>query len=239
MTVLSIVQDTTKQTGVIAPPVTVIGNADPGVEKLLRLSNKLGKRLMTAFPWQVLRVEDTFTSVATETQTAILPADFDRIIKETFWDRTTPVIITGPSTAEEWQGLKARSYSNTRYPKFAYRGGAILVQPTLAAGKTLAYEYVKKNWCQSSGGTDQSAWAVDTDVGILDEELMTLGLVYLHLVSEGLPSNVEAKDFDDYFKTLTKNENPKAGVLTAGDIFGSGRHYGGVPGALSSNSDLW
>jgi hypothetical protein len=232
MTVLSIIQDVAKGTGVIDPPTAIISSTDPAVEKFLRLSNKVGKRLMKVFAWQILRKEQTFTSVATEEQTSILPSDFDRIVKETFWDRTTPVKITGPASPSEWQGLKARSYSDTSYPKFAYRGDGLLVIPTLAAGKSLAFEYVSKNWCQDSGSTGQTAWAADTDTGILDEELLTLGLEYVYLEGEGLPSNVAAQDFQDYYRTLTKNENPTAGILNAGDIFGTGRHYGGVPGGV-------
>ncbi len=231
MTILSIIQDSAEETGVVAPPTTVIGNPDPAITKYLRLANKVGKRLMKAFGWQVLRGEKTFTSVATETQTAILPDDFDRVVKETFWNRSTPVMISGPVSPTEWQGLKARSYSSTNLPKFAYRGGAILVIPTLAAGQTLAFEYVSKNWCQDSGGTGQTAWAADTDTGVLDEELITLAVSYAFLVSEGLPSNVAAQEFDDYYSMLVKNENPKAGILNAGDVFGSGRHWGGTPGA--------
>jgi len=236
MTLKTIIQDVAKETGTITPPTSVISNTDPAIEKLLRLSNKVGLRLMKVFPWQVLRKELTFTSVNLETQTSILPSDFDRIVAETFWNRTDVILINGPASPAEWQGLKARSYSDTRIPKFAYRGDTILIIPTLDAGKTLAFEYVIKNWCEASGGTDQSAWAADTDVGLLDEELLTLGLNYIFLVSEGLPSIVAATDFNDYYRTLTKNEQPTAGVLTAGDIFSQrSRHYGGVPGGNVGN----
>lgn len=231
MTLLSIIQDSANETGTVEAPLTVIGNTEPSIIQYLRLANKVGKRLMKAFDWQVLRGEQTFTSVATETQTSILPSGFDRIVKETFWNRSTPVMISGPISPTEWQGLKARSYSTTNLLKFAYRGGAILVVPTLSAGDTLAFEYVSQNWCQSSGGTGQTEWAADTDTGVLDEELMTLGVSYAFLESEGLPSNVAAQEFDEYYQMLVKNENPSSGILNAGDIFGSGRHFGGTPGA--------
>ena len=35
----------------------------------------------------------------------------------------------------------------------------ILINPAPSAGHTFAYEYMSKNWCESSGGTDQAAWA--------------------------------------------------------------------------------
>jgi hypothetical protein len=40
------------------------------------------------------------------------------------------------------------------------------------------FEYQSTYFCQSSAGADQSAWAADTDVGVLDENLMELGVIW-------------------------------------------------------------
>ena len=228
MSLLTICQDSADGIG-ITRPASVVGNNDPEVQKLYRCAKKVGLRLMKVFPWQVLRKEQTFTSVATEAQTSILPSDFDRFCKETFWNRSTPALISGPVSNVEWQGLKAYSYSDTQFPKFAYRGDSVLVTPTLSAGDSLAFEYVSKNWCQTSGSVAQATWAADSDTGIINEELMTLGIIFDYLDAEGQPTQKAAMDFNDYYNTLTGNENPDAGMMVAGDIFGSGRHFDGVP----------
>jgi hypothetical protein len=175
MTLLSIVQDAVDEVGV-GPIATVAGNQDPLALKLLRLVNKGGKALMKSAVWQVLRKERTFTSIAGLEQTGTLPADFDRFVPETFWDRTNVKLISGPVSAVEWQGMVANDYAGEQ-TKFIYRGDSVSIIPSYSAGVSLAFEYVSKNWCEDSGGSGQTAFAADTDVGILDEELLTLSLI--------------------------------------------------------------
>lgn len=235
MTLLTIVQGASDQ--VNAPDLaTVAANADPSAKKMLRIVNKCGTRLMKSIPWQILRKERTFTTISGETQTGILPSDFDRFVSETFRDRTANAKIDGPTSAVQWQDLKAQNYSGSRR-KFVYRGGAIAILPAYSAGSTLAFEYISKNWCQASDETPQTAFAADTDTAILDEELLTLATVYEFLESEGLPSDAALRAYMKHLKTLVNNDQPASGVLSAGDIFG-GRHFTGAPAADNVESLL-
>lgn len=228
MSLLSIVQDIADEAG-LTRPSAAYGSTDPAIQQVVRVVNKVGKRLVTEAPWQALRKEKTFTGVAGETQTSIIPADFDRFIPETFWDRTNNVLFSGPVTSTEWQGLKAGSYSDTSLPRFAYRGGDVLIIPGLDGGESLAFEYVSTQWCQSSGGTGQTAWAADTDTGVLDEELLTLGGLYELLAALGQPSQAAAAQYQARMKRLLGNDQARVDVLSAGDIFGGGRHFSGAP----------
>ena len=231
MTLLSICTDAADELKVDRPS-SVIGNPQPQVQSLLRYANKVGNRMMKTVDWQILRKEQTFTSISGETQTGILPDDFDRFVTETFWDRSAQKLITGPISAVQWQSLKAGGYSGD--PKFIYRGGAVAILPAYGAGSSLAFEYVSKNWCQSAGADAQNAWAADTDTPILDEELFILGIKLLSLTDDGQPNGVAAKDFDDYFATLLGNDQPSAGIMVSADIFGGGRHFGGAPSVNGS-----
>ncbi len=233
MSLLTIGQNVAREVGVIQP--TAITTAtDPDVAKILRLCNKVGERLQKIFDWQVLTKERTFTSVATEEQTGIFTGitDFDRFVPETFWDRTAQDLISGPITAVEWQGLKATSYSNTEARKFRHRGGLVYITPTMAAGKTLAFEYISTDWCESSGAVGKSAFTADTDVGRISEELITRGVIWEFLVNESLPAEGAAHAYEEYFQALAENDRPGDDILVAGDIFGGssqGRHFGGAP----------
>jgi hypothetical protein len=228
MTLLSICTDAADEIG-ITQPSSVVGNTAPDSQKLLRYANKVGRRLMKTVPWQIARKEQTFTALGQSEQTSILPSDFDRFIPETFWDRTNLFLVSGPITSVEWQGFVAGSYSDTSNRKFIYRGGSVFILPAPAGGETLAFEYVSKNWCQSSGAVAQTAWAADTDTGILDEELMTYALIYEYLLSEGLPFEAAAGQYKRYFDILIDSDQPTAGVMVSADIFGGGRHFTGVP----------
>jgi hypothetical protein len=228
---LKILQNVADEIG-IAQPATGIGNANPEVLKMIRYADKVGNVLMKSFPWQILTKETTFTALGAEEQTGILPSDFDRICSETFWDRTEINLITGPITMSEWQGLKAVSYDNTENRKYRLRGDSILIIPSQVAGNSLAFEYVSNKWVDiAATGTPKIAFTLDTDIPIIDAELLTLGVIYEFLNGSGLPTGAAAKAYLDYFKLLAKHDQPRSGVMAAGDIFNGtqSRGYTGTP----------
>jgi|TARA_R110000744_G_scaffold328507_1_gene434115 hypothetical protein len=225
---LKIIQNAADEIG-IAQPATGIGNGTVETLKMIRYADKVGNALMKSFHWQILTKEKTFTSVASETQTStILEADFDRFIPETFWDRTAAFLMTGPTTPKEWQNLKATDYNNTGSRKFRLRGDSILVIPTPTAGLAYAYEYVSNKWVDiAATGTPKVAFTLDTDIPLINSELLTLGIIYEYLDGDGLPAVSAAKTYLDMFKLLAKNDQPSSGTLLAGDIFG-GKPTGGT-----------
>lgn len=229
MTLLSICRDASDEIG-IPQPASVAGNTDPIAQKLLRYSNKVGNSLMKAVPWQALRKEQTFTAIAGETQTGIIPADFDRFVPETFWDRSATALLSGPISSTEWGGLKASSYTGS-IRKFIYRGGVVSVVPVFAGGESLAFEYVSAKWVLATDGTTyKTAFSADTDTSMIDEELLTLGVAWEYLNGEGLPSQRVELAYRDRLKMMIDNDQPTAGVMIAADIFGSStRHFDGTP----------
>lgn len=220
----------------LARPATVVGNAAPDAQKMLRYANKAGDRIMRTYPWQELRREQTFTALGQETQTGILPSDYDRLIPETFWDRTNKYLLAGPVEPARWQSLKVGGYDGPRRV-FMMRGGSLVVIPAFDGGETLAFEYVSNQWCESSGGTGQSSFQADTDVFRLDDDLLIAAMVYEWLESEGQPSRDALGQYQERINRLIENDRPSLDVLTAGDIFAaSSRQWTGEPGANGDNS---
>jgi hypothetical protein len=238
MTLLTIVQDAADQVGVYQP-TTVVGNTDPDAAKFLRLSQKVGRKLISAYDWQALRKEVTFTAAAAEEQSGVIPVDFDRFVPETFWDRSNVYLVSGPISAVEWQGLKANDISgNVR--KFIYRGGSVFTVPAFAGTESCAFEYISTYWVDTDadGVGEAAAWAADTNTSLIDEELVTLGLVYEYLAGEGLPAKDAGAAYLDRYKQITQNDQKRTMVLVAGDIFGGGRHFTGTPAVNAARSLL-
>jgi hypothetical protein len=227
MSLLTICHDAADEIDILRP-ATIVNNVSPDARTLLRLANKVGRKIMKVFPWQILRKEHTFTAVAGETQTGIIPADFDRFVAETFWNRSGTVLITGPISSVEWQGLKAMDQT-PEYPKFIYQGDVVKIIPGMGGGETLAFEYISENWCKASDTTPKSSFTADTDTGIIDEELLTRALVLEYLSSKGQPASKALVDYETYFNDLVGNDQPTARILLSADIFGGGRHFGGTP----------
>jgi hypothetical protein len=72
----------------------------------------------------------------------------------------------------------------------------LLITPVPAAGADLMFEYHSRCWLTSVDGvTYRTAWASDDDVALLDEDLMTAGLVWRWKQAKGLEY---AEDFAKY-----------------------------------------
>ena len=195
MTLLSTIQDACDRLGIVRP-TTVVGSSDQQIRQLLGLAQQEGKELAKRFAWQRLTKEKTFTATATETQTDALPTDYSHMVNDTFFNRTSHRYVMGPLDAVEYQRYKA-STTTIVFDAFRIRGNDMLLAPTPNAGDEYAYEYISTYWVATTVAPTtlaQASWLADTDVGILSEELMTLGVVWRFLRAKGL-------DYGEAFRT--------------------------------------
>lgn len=192
MSLLTIVQAAADRIGVTRP-ASAYNSTDQQVIQLVALAQQEGKELARRHDWQILTKEKTFTGTAAAAQTGAVASDFDRMVNESFFNRTQKRPVYGPITAAEWQFTQS-VLATTLVESFRFRGNSILITPTPNGTDSYAYEYLSNQWCESSGGTDQTAWASDTDTGILDEGIMSLGIVWRFLRSKGF-------DYDEPFRT--------------------------------------
>jgi hypothetical protein len=183
MTLLSIARNASDRLG-LTRPTSVATSTDQSVLTLLGLAQEEGKALAGRHTWQVLQTEYTF-STSNGTASYALPSGFDQLIKETVYNRTSRRRVVGDISPAQWQEIQASLVTMVN-PAFRIRGSLFYITPTPSATETVAYEYISKNWCQSALSVGQSAWAADTDTGILDEELMTLGVIWRFKQSKGL-----------------------------------------------------
>jgi hypothetical protein len=233
MTLLTIVQNAADRLG-ITRPSSVFTSTDQSTLRLLGYAQEEGKSLARRHSWQILTKEQTFTATATETQTSALPSDFDRWIDETFYNRTQKRPVYGPLNAQEWQFAKS-VVATVIIESFRQRGSStdILLTPTATAGETYAFEYIARNWCESSGGTDQAAWAADADVAFLEEELITLGVVWRFKSGQGLSYAEEFRNYElECLKAISKDGGKR--TLNAG-----GSRRGRKPNAPFIQEGSW
>ena len=207
MTLLSLIGDIADEIG-FAAPTTVIGSTDETAIQMLALSNRGGKQLARRGKgiggWALLQTEHTFTTVNGTAEYA-LPSDFEALIDDTLWDRANFWKLKGPVSPQEWQMIKSGVLASSAGPRRRVRikksassnVKALFVDPTPSTtGDTLVFEYLSNSWCQSSGGTAQSAWAVDTDTGILDEYLLGMDLKWRFLKAKGQAYAEDKQEFE-------------------------------------------
>lgn len=180
-----------------APPAAVFSSTDPAIVQLRSLMNEEGQELARGasfdHAWRALITETTFSTTAAAAQTGAVPSDFGWYIDDTMWNRTTQWPINGPMTSQEWQASQAVPTTGI-YPFFRFRGSSLLIYPTPIASQTVAYEYVTKNWAQTSGSSGLAAMTADTDTALLEERLIELGVRWRYLKAKGL-------SYDEDFRT--------------------------------------
>lgn len=192
MSLLTICQDAATACG-FPSPSSIVGSSDKTAKQLLSLAIREGHYLSTKKDWSRLVSEHTFT-LATADQDYALPADFRWIIPNTTYNRDDNRIVLNPISSQDWQFLKAWTSISGLTRRARIRNNLIEFEETIAAadnGKTIAFEYLSSYWADTAaGGAKKSKFTLDTDVSLIDEELVTLGLIWRFRRAKGL-------DFED------------------------------------------
>jgi hypothetical protein len=197
MTLLTICQDAANEIGVPSPNA-VIGSTDTTAIQLLAAANREGKNLVTGYDWEVLVKEENHTAIANESQGRLtaIATDFERFSNNTMWNRTSDRKFYGPLNNTEWQTLKGSVQSGiTNY--FRIRGGYLLMNPVPTVGDAIYFEYISEWWVDTTGNGDANAtrYAADANTTILDENLITLGVIWRFLKQKGLPYDNQLQEY--------------------------------------------
>lgn len=212
------VQDVCVRVG-LSSPNAAAGSTELKVNQIVALVNEEGKELAARYQWTALTNEATFTTVAAETQASLntIAPNLKYIINDTIWNRTLRRPVFGPLAAQRWQQVKALVMQGP-WNQFRIRGGSILFIPVPTAGQSCYFEYVSKNWStDSTGVTGKSSMTVDTDVSLLDEDIMTLGVIWRFKAAKGLSY---AEDFNKYERRVidAMARDGSKDVMNIGDV---------------------
>jgi hypothetical protein len=210
MTLLSIIQDTFDEVG-FPRPSSVAGNTDQLARQALALLNREGKQLAREFDWSVLEREYTFATVSGTAEYA-LPSDYDHFSNDTQWDRTRLTPLMGPTSPQAWQEVKSGLVGTGAYYRrwrvkraAATLGQKFVLDPTpTSSGDTIAFEYISNFWATDTlGTTGKSAMTVDTDLPLIPEHLLIMGLRWRILSAKGLEYGDQLSEYQTAVMTAT------------------------------------
>jgi hypothetical protein len=196
-TLLQIAQQALGEIGLTCPTL-IVSNTDPTAVQILSLANREGAELTDVEGgWPELRGEQTIPLVPGQ-EAYDFPADLLYYRQGTGWDDTSGWQVAGPTSDREWQQIKA-GYTLT-LPVLRYRimGGQIHFSPVPGAGASdsIVFEYMSACWCKSKTGTLQTYFQADTDVPILNDDLLILGLKWRLLAAKGMNYAEERATYD-------------------------------------------
>jgi hypothetical protein len=214
--VLSLMQDAAVETH-LQRVSTIIGSTTDQTAMLLSRALHKTARELQDFGWQKLVREQTFTTVAAETQTGTpLPTTLRHFVANTFYNRAPRQRIFGPLTADEWQSQKAVAATWSDL-SFRIWGGAWLWAPTPTAGQTIAYEYITTYiGTDTTGVTEKATFTVDTDLTYFDDELMILGIAKNVLDINGADYAEKSREFQLRLSSLLKQDGASRVISMSG-----------------------
>lgn len=166
-----------------------------------------------------------------------LPADFERPIDGTFWDRTRYWQMRGALSPQQWQLYRSSVYGKaTIQRRWRIRNSdwlssasgtpttnVLSIDPVpVDDGANLVFEYVSNGWCASaSTGARQSQWLADTDVGVVPEYLLRLSVKWRLLRRRGLSYSEELDEYEREVDKAVARDGGTA-VLDMTPAFGLG-----------------
>jgi len=206
LSLLTLSQNAADEVG-LNKPSSVIGNTDATAVRILRFAIRTCRDLVRRnFPYLVK--EYTFSTV-NGTEAYATPSDFDHFLPFTHWNRSTDRRMH-PIDASDWQLLKSGLTTTSIDDRFRIRGNdrEILLEPTPTSAETVAFEYVSSHYCESAGGDSRSVWTSDSDVGLVDEELVELGVIWRLLNRVGMPYAEEKAEYERTLAVISAQINP-------------------------------
>jgi len=187
----------------LPPLISVVENkADPQAQLLRRLVTAEGRALLKRHAWQRCVREWQFATTATPQQPHSIPVvnindwpDFDRYIPETMWDRTRKRPVYGPIDSAEWASIQS-SFVTSINPGFRFMADMVYLTPTPPHGDVYSFEYVSRNWAYTGGSVWRDHMSSDDDRTLLDEEALTLGVIYRFRADKGFEFGDDLKEYE-------------------------------------------
>ena len=228
-TLLSIAQSAIEDIGGFDVPTSVINNDDETATLLKSTMNRVGRMLANNHDFEALKVEHTFSTVASTSEYS-WPDGFRKLIIRSFWDRTNDRRVIGPVSSGRWQWFQSSGVGPAGIDRyFRKRAGVFDIYPTPDSADSLVFEYYSKYWCSDDAAAGQSSWLANTDLALLDDELLLLAVKYRFLMSKGEPYQEEYEEFADYRDSLLVNDEGEQSLTMDMDVNQIRDHHGQIP----------
>ena len=202
-TAADIITDAARTLGLVSADISdPYASSNANILQLCALLNEAGAELVQEHDWQLLTVHTGSFATVNGTASYALPTSpmFEKLIDGTLWDQTQD-LPGHPISAQQYQGLLARSDTPASTVLFLLNGNKVYIYPTPTSVRTIAFSYMTSYW---AGGTTEPTGDTATaasDKIWFDRRLITALLKLKFLRAKGLPSDAA---LDDYSRALDR-----------------------------------
>jgi hypothetical protein len=221
MTVLSSIQRASTAIG-LAVPSSVFSSTEREHLELQDVANTVARDIADFYDWQVLKAIATITGDGTTTAWS-LPSDYGRQLKKAqLWASTFPgAPLEHITDTDRWLGIVVSGFTGT-VGQWTIYGDQLHIRPALALNATAKYFYQKNAIVDPASGSNKARFTIDTDVFLLDEDALELGIIYKWKRNKGLPYAEEMQDYNDRFSVRAGNDKGSKIIVVGHQRFGSG-----------------
>lgn len=195
--------------------------------EMVDLANDVALDISRGHDWRALT---KIASVSGTGETYALPDDYDRMMVSSEIDDATswfwgyePFV-----NVNDWLRFRSGTYAIVSPGGWIIIGGELQFYP--APNGTAQYPYISNEWARDSLGDPISLFQADTDEFVLDDRLLTLGLIWRWRAMKGLDYS---EDLANYEIALSREQSRDKGsrvIRTPPNrLVGSAVAYSGRP----------
>lgn len=229
MSMLSVIRSVMDSNGWPTPVAGIAGSQDQNVRQSLALINKTLVGVSYKKTWPELCRDYVFDTVANQ-EAYDLPEDFHHLVVGTAFSATKYAQLRGALSPSNWYRCEYGANNSSDNYRVERHGNKFHICPTPTAVEQVAFMYVTKNLVRDVDGNYRPRYEVDTDVSVVDEELIESGLSWRWRQKKGMDFSAEVAEhtaamrerFAQYLNSgeISIAKQPEA-ILTDGNI-GSG-----------------
>lgn len=143
------------------------------------------------------------------------PADFDRPVDRTQWDKSKHWEMLGPEDAQQWEWLLSGYISTGPVVRWRLLGAYFQIWPGFSSTEVLGFEYRSKGWAAAANGTVKNSFTLDTDTCIFPDRVMVLGAKLKYFQAKGFDTTAMYRDWMTELETATAQDTSSANLSLA------------------------
>jgi hypothetical protein len=200
MSLLSIIKTVMDSNGWPMPVASVASSQDQNMRQSFALANLALKATSFRHNWPALIREHSFMTVPGQGEYA-LPEDFHHMVVPSAVNADQYYSLKGALTPIQWYRYSLNGGINwSEGFRIDAVAGKLIIAPTPGTPQQLVFMYITKNIAKSSEDVPQDAYYTDTDVSLIDEDLIQLALTWRWRQKKGLDYTAEMAEFSGTMK---------------------------------------
>lgn len=214
MTVLSAMQSAAIRL-IGRKPTTFFSSTQGFEQEIVDLANEVAKSIADQHDWNALLKTYTLTGDGVTT-TFPLPPDYDRMLLDgsiydaTNWAWGYQRIVR----ADEFLYLQVRDFSIITPGFWTMLGNEFQFLPAPNDQAQAKFLYVTKNIVSDENGDLKDSFTTDSDSFVLDERLLTLGLIWRWKEQKKMDAGSDQANFDTLFSDLSGRDGGSKPIRT-------------------------